>query len=326
MNGRRALKQLLWHASPGLYRRTQGRARQEFAIGMVAGNSPFSLKPAASVVNPVLSREHVTDVPATLVADPFMCQHRDRWYLFFEVVNHLTRKGEIGLAVSNDALHWKYRQIVLAEPFHLSYPYVFEWRGEHFMIPESARGGTVSLYRAADFPERWVRVATLLEGNRYADSSIFHYHEHWWLFTDAGTNAHCPILRLYYAREPFGPWREHPSSPILNGNPHVARPGGRVIFIDDTPVRFAQDVYPIYGSRVHAFLVTRLTPSDYEERPATDEAVLSAGREPWNCDGMHHIDAHQRADASWIACVDGFRAYGAAAERPVTSLPPERSA
>jgi len=81
------------------------------------------------ITNPVLSRDDVSDVPAAFVADPFMIKVAGRWYMFFEVMNIRSNKGEIGVAVSVNGLSWKYRQIVLDEPFHLSYPYVFDWYG-----------------------------------------------------------------------------------------------------------------------------------------------------------------------------------------------------
>src|SRR5579863_2305847 len=180
-------------------------------------------------------------------ADPFMCRDGDHWYMFFEVVNHLTRRGEIGLAVSADAMRWKYQRIVLAEPFHISYPHVFQWRGTHYMIPESSRAHAVRLYRAARFPFEWEHVSNLLEGGRYADSSVFFYGGRWWLFTEASEDASKPVLRLFFADEPLGPWQEHPSSPVCAGNSHIARPGGRVIVVGDIPVRFAQDIFPEYG-------------------------------------------------------------------------------
>src|SRR5579863_10227726 len=111
-----AAKRLFWQALPKVYPRMQDHAEQEFSIGIATGDSPLTL--AASVKQAVLTRHDVTDVPAMLVADPFMCRDGDHWYMFFEVVNHLTRRGEIGLAVSADAMRWKYQRIVLAEPFH----------------------------------------------------------------------------------------------------------------------------------------------------------------------------------------------------------------
>jgi len=315
MNVKRAAKHLAWALAPSLYRRMLPRDAQQFSIGIVIGDSPFTMQ-SRTRADPVLTHEDVTDVPATLVADPFMCHHGDQWYLFFEVVNHLTRKGEVGLAVSRDALEWRYERIVLAESFHLSYPHVFEWEGAHYMIPEGSRGGGVHLYRAAAFPYGWTRVGTLLEGPRFADSSILLHRKTWWLFTDAGAEPANPVLRLYFADKPTGPWREHPSSPI-RADRHFTRPGGRVVAVDGTPVRFAQDIYPLYGSSVSAFAVTKLTPTEYQEERVGDGPVLGAGSSAWNRHGMHHIDAHRRADGSWIACVDGL---GSAPERaPATN-------
>jgi len=68
--------------------------------------------------------------------------------MFFEVMNSQTGKGDIGSAASRDGLHWEYRQIVLSESFHLSYPYVFYVGGEYFMIPESYEANSMRLYRA----------------------------------------------------------------------------------------------------------------------------------------------------------------------------------
>ena len=306
--GMRGVKHHLWRHAPMLYRRLQGPCPQEFSIGIAVGDSPFALRLQNSSRNPVLTRHDVTDVPAVMVADPFMCRDEDQgcWYLFFEVVNHFNGRGEIGLAVSRDAMVWEYQRIVLAEPFHLSYPYVFRWEGTYYMIPEGSRGGAVTLYRADGFPNRWVRVGNLLEGKRYVDSSILHYGDTWWLFTDSGEDLAHPVLRLYFSNQLQGPWQEHPLSPIRKDDPHFTRPAGRVVVVDGIPIRFAQDVYPVYGASVSAFAITKLTATEYEERPVSDRPILSAGSERWNLHGMHHIDAHKRPDGSWIACVDGF--------------------
>ena len=66
-----------------------------------------------------------------------MVRMKDVWYLFFEVMNSKSGKGEIGLAISKDCRAWTYQNIVLKEEFHLSYPYVFESDGDYYMIPES---------------------------------------------------------------------------------------------------------------------------------------------------------------------------------------------
>src|ERR1041385_4993881 len=95
-----------------------------WSISIYHGDSPFTLEPLQP--GPVLTKDHVTDVPAAFVADPFMLRRDNTFYMFMEVMNAGTRRGEIGLATSDDALSWTYKQIVLSEPYHLSYPYVLD--------------------------------------------------------------------------------------------------------------------------------------------------------------------------------------------------------
>jgi hypothetical protein len=200
-------------------------------------------------------------------------------------------------------LSWEYRQIVLKEPFHLSYPYVFLWQGEHYMIPETLAPGAVCLYKASSFPTSWTLVGKLIDGD-CADPSIFYYQKRWWLFACTAPNRH-DTLRLYFARELLGPWVEHPRSPIIEGDQRRARPGGRVLVFDGRVVRFTQDCYPIYGSQVRAFEISRLTPTEYSEQEASESPIVRGSGNGWNRLGMHTVDAHVMRKRRWIACVDG---------------------
>ncbi len=300
-----ANKKLLWKSAPWLFRILAGRSKQEFSIGIYTGASPLSLVPNDHTSNPVLTASDVRDVPASFVADPFLCRSGGIWYMFFELLNQLTRRGEIGYATSKNGYDWDYQHVVLAEPFHLSYPHVFEWDDEFYMIPETAGARSVRLYRAINFPQKWVHVETLLDGGRFVDSSIFQFESKWWLFTEAGPKRISPLLRLYYADEPRGPWREHPSSPILDNDPDITRPAGRVVIFSGKPIRFAQRVYPTYGEEVRALQVLELTETTYREQGALPRALLGAGAESWNAAAMHHVDPHELEDGTWLACVDG---------------------
>jgi len=275
-----------------------------WSIGIYTGDSPFQLHPSPDYRNPVLTYAAVRDVPARFVADPFLVHEDDVWYMFFEILNRQTCKGEIGLAVSKNCRDWRYRQRVLVEPFHLSYPYVFKWRGDFFMIPETLNAGAVRLYRAENFPTRWSPVASLLPGN-WADPSIFRYADKWWMFVCSPPYQH-DTLWLFFADDLRGPWHKHPASPIVAADKQRARPAGRVLIIDDRIIRFAQDCTPRYGSKVRAFEISELTTTSYVEREHANSPVLSAGGDGWNGLGMHHVDPHLLPDGKWIACVDGF--------------------
>ena len=285
-----------------------------WSIGIYIGPSPFNLSPAPGINNPVLSSSDVTDVPAGFLADPFMVLRNGVWHMFFEVLNKQTARGEIGLATSDNGFDWMYQQIVLAEPFHLSYPYVFEYDNEFYMVPETLQAAAVCLYKAEEFPWRWRYVGRLVQGS-CADPSILYFEERWWMFTCSTPYEH-DTLRLYFADNLMGPWIEHPASPIVEGNKHNARPAGRILEFDDRIIRFAQDCVPEYGTQIRAFEISKLTSSDYVERENDQSPVLTASGNGWNSLGMHHIDAHVVANGQWIACVDGLEhaANGSAVE------------
>ncbi|HET6840532.1 MAG TPA: hypothetical protein VFK06_02440 [Candidatus Angelobacter sp.] len=46
----------------------------------------------------------MTDAPAIFVADPFIIRHSDGlWYIFLEIMNDATYRGEISLAIGVEA-------------------------------------------------------------------------------------------------------------------------------------------------------------------------------------------------------------------------------
>lgn len=271
-----------------------------WSIGIYTGASPVTLSSPCGITNPVLTAGDVTDARALFVADPFMVRKDSMWYMFFEVYNIRSGKGEIGCATSGDALHWSYMGLVLAEPFHLSFPYVFEWNGAFYMIPESRQSGTVRLYKAVDFPVKWTLQGVLLNED-IADPAVVRHNGKWWLFGKSGFST----LRLYYADSLAGPWTEHPRSPVVRWNRVISRPGGRVIEIGDKLIRYAQDGTPSYGSRVWALEITKLTTTEYEEQKVSRLPVVQGSGAGWNATGMHTVDPHRLSDGTWIACVDG---------------------
>lgn len=299
-------KRVVWEVAPSILRARAKPATWPYAISIYSGNSPFELKPDPKAPNPVISYQDVTDTLACAVADPFLFQTTDGWHLFFEVVSQLTWRGEIAYASSSDGYDWKYQSLLIQEPFHMSYPYVFEWDGEHYMIPETGQANSIRLYRASRFPDRWEFMTTLLDGSRFVDTSVFQHDGRWWMFTDTGEDHMKPKLRLFYAETLTGPWSEHPSSPISDNDMKTGRPGGRVVHVDGNPVRFNQflslDTSVTRG--IWAAEVMELTESSYEERLARQQPVLTGGAESWNKGGIHHVDPHEIADGQWFACVD----------------------
>ncbi|NJL52606.1 MAG: hypothetical protein HC930_10995 [Hydrococcus sp. SU_1_0] len=281
-----------------------GNKKERWAIGIYEGNSPLNFHDSEKINNPVIDRKNITDVRAGFVADPFMLEVEQNWQMFFEVLNQKTQRGEIGLATSQNTIDWTYQKIVITEPFHLSYPYVFQWENEYYLIPESFEANSVRLYKATNFPWEWSFVGNILEGC-FLDTSVFRYADKWWLLAETSPHHKFDTLRLYYADDLLGDWIEHPQSPIVEGNAHIARPGGRVVIVDNKIIRYSQDCVPDYGTQVRAFEILELTTTSYREREVDTGLILKPSGIGWNGSGMHHIDPHLIADGKWIACVDG---------------------
>jgi hypothetical protein len=273
--------------------------RQElWSIGIVRGETPFKLTVPEK---PILRARDITDTAARMVADPFAVQERGLWYLFFEIDSISTRQGEIGLATSADTTNWVYRQIVLNEPFHLSYPYVFKWNGVYYMIPESHKANSIRLYQADPFPTHWTHIADLIQGD-YKDPSIVRYAGRWWIFASTGQNEN---MEIFYADELTGPWYAHAKNPVIVKDRTRARCGGPIREIDGRLIRFAQDCLLRYGHRLLGYEVLRLTPDDYAERAVMENPLLTPDGSGWNAHRMHQLDLHQTATNNWIGFADG---------------------
>ncbi len=280
---------------------SSSRKPRIWSIGMYSGPSPLALAPCAP--NPVLTAADVTDADAEFVADPFLLRFRDLWYMYFEVLPRDSRRGFIAFATSADGLAWKYERTALSEPFHLSYPSIFQHDNAVYMLPETLDANAITLYRATRFPDRFEPVCELI-GGQWADPTIFFDDSLWWMFACSTPYEH-RTSHLFFAEELRGPWRPHPANPVVPDNRRVARCGGRVRRVDGHLFRFAQDATPRYGSRLRAMEILELSRERFREIERPESPVLEPPNAGWNSDGIHHMDAHQLESGLWLACVDG---------------------
>ncbi len=280
-----------------------GAQASEWSIGIYTGAGPTKFDQPRTVNNPVLTFRDVTDVSASFVADPFIVVVNGTYHMFFEVLNTANGRGEIGHATSPNGTTWTYDRIVLREAFHLSYPNVFQVNGTWYMLPEAGDSGSVRLYRATTFPTTWVFDATLMSGTHWRDNSLLFLNNTWYLFTSPDVDD---TLELYTSSDMRGPYTRHPKSPLVTGNASTARGGGPVINTGGHIYRYAQDDYPNYGRRVHAFEITTLTPTDYAEALSPDDPAVAFHGCGWAKEGMHQIAPLQQDPTTWIAAVDGY--------------------
>jgi hypothetical protein len=200
-------------------------------------------------------------------ADPFVFDHGGETYLFFERYDERLRRATIGYARLDATTNTIGRPMsALARKYHVSYPFVFRHGGDVFMIPESFENETVDLYRAVDFPSRWIHEDCLLNRVCAVDSTLFEEGSRLWLFVglaEPGASVN-DELHLYSSTTLRGPWVPHPENPVVS-DVRSARPAGRIFRHRGQLIRPSQDCSQGYGTAVVFNRIDVLTANHYAE-------------------------------------------------------------
>ncbi|WP_243312629.1 glucosamine inositolphosphorylceramide transferase family protein [Fundidesulfovibrio agrisoli] len=199
-------------------------------------------------------------------ADPLFFSRGGRSWLFIEEIPPSGR-GVISV-MDFDGKNFGPPRRVLEEPFHLSYPNVFEHGGEAYMLPETSQAGQVRLYRATDFPGGWVLDRVLLDGLRAVDATLVEHGGAWWLLANVRgeRGSSWDELHVFKGPSPLGPFTPHRLNPVVS-DVRRARPAGRIARLGGRLVRYGQDCSGWYGRALAVTEITRLDDDGYEERP-----------------------------------------------------------
>jgi hypothetical protein len=200
-------------------------------------------------------------------ADPMVVKKGGTNYVFLEELDYRSHRGRI-VVVEIDASGVRGEaQVAIEADHHLSYPFVFEWNGDHYMIPETASVRAVKLFRAVKFPTRWEFVKDLLTDVSAADATAFEHDKRWYLFASVSESggSQSDELFLFHADSPLGPWAPHPMNPLVS-DVRRARPAGALFRNGSKLFRPAQNGAVTYGHAISVAEVTSLTPTDYAER------------------------------------------------------------
>ncbi|HEX2271769.1 MAG TPA: hypothetical protein VHH35_19645 [Pyrinomonadaceae bacterium] len=194
-------------------------------------------------------------------ADPFAIKAGDRYYVFIEELLYSTGKGHICVIELDRKGVVKGPTKVLEREYHLSYPFVFEWNGNYYMMPESAANKTIELYRAKTFPFVWQLEKVLMTDVRAKDATLAEIDGKWWMFVSLSEHSIPDELYLLSADTPLGPWTPHPRNPVKS-DVRGSRPAGALFEWNGDVYRPAQNSSGRYG---YAISINRLTQLDEEK-------------------------------------------------------------
>lgn len=220
----------------------------------------------------------------------------ERWplFYFFEDFPYATWRGIISvIEIDEQGKQITEPRPVLEESYHLSYPFLFEYDGQLYMMPEKCSQMRVDIYRCDEFPHRWSQVSTLIDNLKIVDSTLFEHDGKWWLFAAAkqGRVRINESLFAFYADYPLSNrWIPHPLNPLVRDLTR-GRPAGRICHNSQGQLlRPAQDCLRRYGYGVHLQEITRLTITDYQEQTVWSGLAPNINN-TWRA--MHHLDQHK---------------------------------
>jgi hypothetical protein len=239
----------------------------------------------------------IVDPPADrFYADPFLAEHDGRTFVFFEDYSYVERKGTLACAELG-ASGIGEPHTVLAGPDHLSYPSLFQWRGEWFMVPETGARRRVEIWRARRFPDEWALETVAFNGVDACDATLVEHDGRWWMFVtlcvDGGPRA--DEVSLFHAPTPLGPWQPHRANPVVSDAAH-ARPAGAIYRDGDALIRPSQDARGGYGQAITLNRIDRLSPREYRETP------IGSIKPTWH---PRVVGTHTIARSSLFEVVDG---------------------
>ena len=199
-------------------------------------------------------------------ADPFVLKHAGRYYVLFEELKYTEERGYIRAVELDGEGPVGVPQTVLDLPFHLSYPFIFEYEGTVYMLPEMSLEGRLELYRAVNAPYEWVLDRVLMQDVHLIDATLARIDGRWWMFACRYLEGlfEWNDLVLFHSDSPFGPWTPHPANPVVS-DVRFARPAGSVYRADGQWFRPAQDCTHTYGGGIRIQRIVRLTETEYQE-------------------------------------------------------------
>lgn len=216
------------------------------------------------------------------LADPFLVIDKGVYHIFFELQGNGPAK--IGLLQSDDGIKYDFKGIVVEEPFHLSFPQVFSYRDEFFMLPETKNAKNVLLYKATDFPNKWEISDTLIKNVELEDPAI--------LLSDSlniisGSEVKSLTQYVYTSDSLRGKWKKHSGFKPRRGN--ETRAGGSFFAINEELYIPFQNSSQGYGTGVSIY---KLIKDNHELKFRKKESMVLGPQKniPHFSNGMHHID------------------------------------
>jgi hypothetical protein len=200
------------------------------------------------------------------LADPFVVSIDKENYCFVEDYDYRASRGCISVYKLTEKGSERVGGAII-EPFHMSYPFVFEYQSKYYMCPETRENKDIRLYECENFPLGWKLKKIIMCNISAVDTTIFEKDGIWWLFTniDPTNVGDHSELYIFFSDNPLTDnWTPHPKNPIFVDS-MKARMGG-ILFDDGLVYRVSQQQgFDMYGKSCSINHINRMSKTDYAE-------------------------------------------------------------
>lgn len=105
-------------------------------------------------------------------ADPIVYTHKGTAYLFMESFDMRTQLGSIACARFEENGKLSEPRIIIQEQYHMSFPMVFSWNDDLYMIPETCGNRSLNLYRCRGDIWQWELVKSFPVEEELVDTVV----------------------------------------------------------------------------------------------------------------------------------------------------------
>lgn len=261
----------------------------------------YRMKPAGSILSdkstPFIP---IPNTPRYTAADPFLFTKDGTTYLFAELFDKIDNRGKLGYCVF-DGLKFGGWKMVISESWHLSYPNIFEYAGDVYIVPEANGSNEVYCYKAVSFPDKWEKCGTILRNGRFVDTTFLEYNGRHYMFTYDISDDNRKKLLVYDIAE-------NSADLLFGGEVSVddssARPGGCFFEIAGKIVRVSQDCDGDYGKALVFSELIRLDSCGFDEKKIDHISPSDIVIEKSDISGIHTYNGNDFCEVIDFHCPD----------------------
>lgn len=230
-------------------------------------------------------------------ADPFLIEKKGMLYVFYEALNHTWIKGHIRCRILqlNENLGFTELEDFALDDInqlncHLSFPFLWQENDDIYLMPESHEAGQVCLFKATEFPKKWQKVATMVDGQKLIDSILLKDDKTYFLIS----SEHKSLQRkIYTASQLTHDWQPLNTN-IKIDNVH-RRLGGSIFYLKNQPYLICQETdHKEYGKSLFIKQLMRPNANDLEHGWQEQTIINITSQSKRYPDGIHTLNIGEK--------------------------------